>query len=103
VNIQVKWLLSAHHLLMARDDEISGADTNDDQENESGLRTFIPASMTDSDQYWHAVKEKCFALTSKPGPPTFVLTITMNACWPDYRGLQRGTGNFSDGTVASII
>jgi hypothetical protein len=96
VNFQVKWLLSAQHLLMAREDEVSGADTNDDQETEFGLRTFIPASMTDSDQYWQAVKEKCFALTSKLGRPTSFLTITMNPYWPDYQGLKKGTGNFSE-------
>jgi hypothetical protein len=54
VNIQVKWLLSAQHAIMARQDEISG--DHMDEEKEFGLRTIIPASMTDSDQYWHAVK-----------------------------------------------
>jgi hypothetical protein len=102
VNIQVKWLLAAQHL-RARQDEISTPETNEDQEREYGLRTFIPASMTDSDQYWHAVKEKCFALTSKLGPPTIFLTITMNPYWPDYDGLKRGTGSFSDGTGSSIM
>jgi hypothetical protein len=47
VNIQVKRLLSAQHVLMAREDEISGHDVIEQQEKEYGLRTFIPASMTD--------------------------------------------------------
>jgi hypothetical protein len=59
--------------------------------------------MTDSGQNWHAVKEKCFALASKLTGPTFFLTITMNAYWPEYQSLKRGRWHFSDGTMASII
>jgi hypothetical protein len=67
VNIQVKWLLAAQHSLRAREDETSRADINDNQEKEFGLRTSIPAPVTDSGQYWHAVKQKYFALSNKLG------------------------------------
>jgi hypothetical protein len=101
--VQVKWLLGAEAACLAREDEVKREGYRDNQSNEFGLRSFIPSSVTDMDQYWHGVKEKCFAFTSKLGPPTAFLTFTMNPYWPEYQSLKRGTGNFSDGSMAAIM
>jgi hypothetical protein len=88
---------------LAREDEVKGEGNRDNQFNEFGFRSFVPSSMTDTDQYWHGVKEKCFALASKLRPPTFFLAFTMNPYCPEYQSLKRGTGNFSDGFMAAIV
>jgi hypothetical protein len=59
--------------------------------------------MIDTDQYWHGVAEKFFALSSQMGPPTFFLTLTMNPYLPEYQALKRGTGHFSNSTLISIV
>jgi hypothetical protein len=67
------------------------------------MRSFIPASVAESDQYWHAIAEKCFALSSQMSAPTFFVTVTMNPYCPEYQSLKRRTGHFSDATLMSII
>jgi hypothetical protein len=59
--------------------------------------------MTDSDQYWHGVAKKCFALSTQMRPPIFFWKITMNPYWLDYQALKRGSGKFSDAMVISIM
>jgi hypothetical protein len=103
VNVHVKWLLGAQATSLAREHEVRGEGNHDNQVSELGLRSFIPSSVTDTDQYWHRVKEKCFALASKLGPSTFFLTFTMNPYWPEYQSLKRSTGNFSDGSIAAVV
>jgi hypothetical protein len=103
VNISLKWMLAAQRSYFARENEIRERDGGENGEKEYGLRSFIPASMTDIDQYWHGVAEKCFALSSQMGVPTFFLTLTMNPYWPEYQTLKRGSGQVSDATLMSIV
>jgi hypothetical protein len=103
VNMAIHWLLAAQHSYFAREDELRGIDGTEEGAKEFGLRSFIPSSLTDTDQYWHAVAEKCFALSTQIGPPTFFLTMTMNPYWPDYQALKRGSGHYSDATIISIV
>jgi hypothetical protein len=67
----VKWLLGAQAACFAREDEVRGEGNRDTPVNEFGLRSLISFSMTDRDQYWDRVKEKCFALATKLSPLTF--------------------------------
>jgi hypothetical protein len=103
INIHVNWLLAAQRSYLARENEIRGIDGAENGEKEFGLRSFIPWALRDTDQYWHAVAEKCFALSTRMGAPTFFLTITMNPSWPDYHALKRGSGPYSDATMISIV
>jgi hypothetical protein len=50
VNINLKWMLGAQRTYFARDDEIRGGDGAENAAKEYGLRSFIPSSMTDTDQ-----------------------------------------------------
>jgi hypothetical protein len=73
VNIFLKWMLGARRCHFAREDEIRERDGDGNGRKEYGLRSFIPASVIDRDQYWHGVAEKYFALSSQMGAPTFFL------------------------------
>jgi hypothetical protein len=102
INEKVKWLLNAEHRYFGREDEIrAGFGSGNDKEY--GLRNFIPPSLTDSDEYWRRVRTKCFALTTRFGPPTFFLTFTMNPHWHDYQALKRDKGVFSDSAMIAIV
>jgi hypothetical protein len=70
VNISLKWMLGAQRCHFAREDEVREGDGDGNGEKEYGLSSFIPASVTDSDQYWHGVAEKCFPISSQMGAPT---------------------------------
>jgi hypothetical protein len=70
---------------------------------EYGLRTFIPPSLSDSDEYWRHVATKCFAVSTQLASPTFFLTFTMNPHWLDYKALIQGDGVFDDSAIAAII
>jgi hypothetical protein len=96
-------LLAAQRSYFTREDEIRAMDGNDNPEKEFGSRNFIPSSMTDNDQSWHGLAEKCFALSTQMGLPTFFLTTTMNPHWPDYQALKRRSGIFSDASMISIV
>jgi hypothetical protein len=63
-NIAVNWLLEAQRSDFAREDEMRGIDGAEDGQKEFGLSLFIPSSLTDVNQYWHNVAEKCFALST---------------------------------------
>jgi hypothetical protein len=103
LNLQLKLLFGAQTASLAREDEVRGEGNLDNLVNEFELRSLIPSSITDTDQYREGVKEKCFAVATKPGPPTFFLTFTMDPYWREYQSLKRGTGNFSDRSIAAII
>jgi hypothetical protein len=101
INLNVKDLISAQAAL-AREHEVRQADEAV-HDLEYGLRNFIPPSLTDSDEYWHTVATKCFAISSQFGCPTFFLTFAMNPHWPDYRALNRNSGNFAHSAVMAIV
>jgi hypothetical protein len=101
ISLNIQYLFSTQAAL-AREDEVRHAEDGP-REVEHGLRTFIPPSLTDSDEYWHAVASKCFAISSQSGCPTFFLTFTMNPHWPDYQALKRSDGNFSDSVIMAIV
>jgi hypothetical protein len=103
VNIAINWLLAAQRNHFAREDEIWGIDGAEDRQKEFGLWSFIPSSPTDIDQYWHGAAEKCLALSTQMGPPIFFWTLTMNPYWPEYQALKRGSGEYSDATMISLI
>jgi hypothetical protein len=94
ININIKYLAEREKQL-AREDEIRAGD-DDQNPKEYGMRTFIPPSLTDSDEYWHHVATKCFAISTQLGPPTFFLTFTMNPYWHEYQALKRDSGTFAD-------
>jgi hypothetical protein len=85
VNTAVNTLLAAQRSFFAREDDIGLSDGVDTAEKELRMRGFIPSPMTDTDQSWHGVAEKCFPLSAQMGPRTFFLTLTMNAYGIDYR------------------
>jgi hypothetical protein len=100
VNLKIKFLAQAQRRCFAREDEIRG-ENSESAPKEYGLRTFIPPSLTDSDQYWHQVAMKCFALSTQLGAPTFFLTFTMNPYWIDYQSLKRG--DQTDSALCALI
>jgi hypothetical protein len=101
-NINIQYLARSENRYLAREDEIR-EEIPDDQTKEFGKRSFIPPSLTDSDQYWREVAIKCFALSTQLGPPTFFLTISMNPNWFDYYALRKGLGAFSDSATATLV
>jgi hypothetical protein len=101
-NLQVKFLASAQKRHFAREDEIR-AQLPEDQPKEYGMRTFIPSSLTDSNEYWREVATKRFAISTPYGAPTSFLTFTMNPYWLDFQALKRGDGPYSDSAMATII
>jgi hypothetical protein len=61
----IKCLAQAQRRCFARQDGICGqAENSESIPNEYGLGTFIPPSFTDSDEYWHHVATKCFAMST---------------------------------------
>jgi hypothetical protein len=100
INLNIKFLIGAQRA-MAREDEVRG--DADVVEKEYGLRTFIPASVLGTDQYWSGVANKCFAISSQLGAPTFFLTFTMNPYWPEFVALRRGKEAYSDSAMMAIV
>jgi hypothetical protein len=103
VNVARTWLLAAERSYCGREDEIRAMDGNDNLEKDFGLRSFIPSSTIDRDQYERNVAEKCFALSKQMGRLTFFLTITMKPDWRDYRALKRGSTDFADVRMVSLV
>jgi hypothetical protein len=77
LNLNIKFLAQSQRRYFAGGDEILDQNSKGDPK-EYGLRTFIPPSLTDSDEYWSHVAPKGFAISSQLGSPTFFLTFTMN-------------------------
>jgi hypothetical protein len=73
MKISLKWMLAAQRDYFAREDEIRERDGGENNEKEYRLRSFVRASMTDTDQYWHGVLEAGFVLSSQIGVPAFFL------------------------------
>jgi hypothetical protein len=70
INLNIKFIAQAQRRRCAREDEI--LDQNPEgRPKEYGLRTFIPPSLTDSDEYWRHVAPKCFAISTQSCFPTF--------------------------------
>jgi hypothetical protein len=104
VNIRIKFMVEAQKRYFAREDEIRQETVeNTTKDKDYGLRQFIPPSITDSDEYWHHVALKCFAISSQFGPPTFFLTFTMNPYWHEYQALKRGNDVFADSAMVTLI
>jgi hypothetical protein len=102
VNLNIIFIAQAQRRYFAREDEI--LDQNpEERPKEYGLRTFIPPSLTDGNEYWRHVAIKCFAISTQLGSPTSSLTFTINPHWPDYKALLRGDGAFADSAIAAII
>jgi hypothetical protein len=102
INLNIKFLARAQRRCFARENEIR-SENFEAIPKEYDLRTFILPSLTDSDEYWHRVATKCFALSTQLGPPTFFLTFSMNPYWVDYQALKRGSGPFSDSAITAIV
>jgi hypothetical protein len=73
-NLRIKYLAMVQKRQLAKENKIRDQNPT---EKEYGVRTFIPPSFTDSDEYWHRVATKCVALSGELGSPTFFLTFTM--------------------------
>jgi hypothetical protein len=101
-NMRVQFLAKAQRRYFAREDEIRDP-IEEDRVKEYGMRTFIPSSLTDSNEYWRDVATKCFALSTQLGAPTFFLTFTMNPYWLEFQALKRGDAAYSDSAMAAII
>jgi hypothetical protein len=102
VNLDIKFIAQAQRRYFAGEDEI--LDQNPEgSPKESGLRTFIPPSLTDSDEYWRHIATKCFAISTQLDSPNFFLILTMNPHWPDYKALMRSDGVFANSAIAAII
>jgi hypothetical protein len=77
VNLNIKFIAQAQRRYFARADKI--LDQNPEgSPKEYELRTLIPHSLTDSDEYWRHVAPKDFAVSTQLGSTTFFLTFTMN-------------------------
>jgi hypothetical protein len=85
-----------------REDEIRD-ENSDGIPKECGRRTFIPPSLTASDEYWHHVATKCFAVSTQLWPLTFFLTFTMNPYLAEYQVFKRDRGSFSDSAMTPIV
>jgi hypothetical protein len=69
VNLNIRLISQAQRRYFAREDEI--LDQNPEgSPKEYGMRTFIPPSLTDSDEYWRHVATKCFAISIQLGSST---------------------------------
>jgi hypothetical protein len=101
INLNIQYLISTQAPL-AREDEVRHAE-DEPHEVEDGLITFIPPSLTDNDECWHAPASKCFAISSQSGCPTFFLTFAVNPYWPDYQGLKRSDGNFANSAIMAMV
>jgi hypothetical protein len=99
-NLRIKFLAQAEKRYFVREDEVRAGDVG---EKEYGMRAFIPASLTDSAEYWGEVATKCFAISTQFGAPTFFLTFTMNPYWCEFEALKRGPGTYSDSAMAAIV
>jgi hypothetical protein len=97
INIKIKDVAEREKELTREDEMREGYD--DQNPKEYGMRTFIPLSLTDSDEYWHHVATKRFAISTQLGPPTFFLTFTMNPYWHEYQALRRDTGTFVESVI----
>jgi hypothetical protein len=102
INLDIKYLAQAQKQCLAKEDEIRG-ENSDGVRKEYGHRTFIPTSLIDSDEHWHHVAAKCFAISTQLCRPTFFLMFTMNPHWPGYQTLKRGDDIFADSTMGSTI
>jgi hypothetical protein len=102
VNLNITYLAQPQKRCFAREDEIR-EENSDGVPKEYGLRTFIPPSLVDSDEYLHHVAAKCFTISAQLGPLTFFLTFTMNPHWPDHQALKRGDDVLADSAMGSII
>jgi hypothetical protein len=102
VNLSIKFLEHAQRRYYAREDEIRHQFEGDGTKD-YGMRTFIPPSLVDSNEYWHKVATKCFAISTQFGPPTFFLTFTMNPHWHEVQALKRSDEAFGDSAMAAII
>jgi hypothetical protein len=70
VNLNTKFIAQAQRRHFAREDEI--LDQNPEgSPKEYGLRTFIPPSLIDSNEYCRHGATKCFAISTQLGSPTF--------------------------------
>jgi hypothetical protein len=85
---------------MAREDEVHRDD--DVVEKSFGWRTFVPTSVLGTDDYWSGVASECFAISSQLGAPTFFLTFTMNAYWPEFMTRRRGAEALADSAMIAI-
>jgi hypothetical protein len=70
VNLNIKFIAQAQRRYFAKEDEILDQSL-EGIPKEYGLRTFIPPSLTDSDEYWRYVAPKWFAISTQLGSPTF--------------------------------
>jgi hypothetical protein len=98
VNLNITFIAQPQRRYFAREDEI--LDQNPaGSPKEYRLRTFVPPSLIDSDEYWRHVATKCFAISTQLGSPAFLLIFTMNP----HKALMRGDAIFADSAIAAII
>jgi hypothetical protein len=102
ISLNIKFLTGVQKRYFTREDEIRDANPEGNSK-QYGLRTFIPPSFTDSDEYWHSVATKCSTILTQFGAPTFFLTMTMNPDWPDYQGFKRSPGTLDDSAIITIV
>jgi hypothetical protein len=102
INITITFLAQAQRRCFAREDEIRD-ENSDGVPKEYSLGTFIPPALTASDEYWHPIAPKWFALSTPLGPPTFFLTFTMNPYWAKYQALKRDRGTFPHSAMTAIV
>jgi hypothetical protein len=71
VNIAIKWVLAAQRGFFVRQYAIQRCDEGANNAKEFGVRSLIPSAVTDGDEYWHDVAEKCLRPSGEIGAPTF--------------------------------
>jgi hypothetical protein len=62
ISLDITYLAQTQRQYLAREDEIRDKNS-DGVPKEYGLRTFIPPSLVDNDEYWHHVAAKYFAIS----------------------------------------
>jgi hypothetical protein len=70
VNLNIKVIAQAQRQYFAWADETLGQNP-EGSPKEYGLRTFIPPSLTDGDEYWRHVTTQRFAISTQLGSAIF--------------------------------
>ena len=77
----------SRQLQMVQQNEFNGPKDPANQD-EFGIKTYIPSSLTGSPTYWNNVSKSGFYLSMILGPPTFFITITENPKWHEVAALN---------------
>jgi hypothetical protein len=102
INLAITFPSRVQKWRFAREDEVR-SENSDDNPTEHGLRTLIPRSLTDNDEFWHYITMKCFA--SRHSCAANILSYIHNEpiLRAEHQALKRGRETFADSAMTAII